>query len=81
MDKKFKRLWHGIVLNDEWDFLHLVENQLELDVAYFIDTLKIFADLYDDRVIDKAISKYPTAPSGVLDRIHQLVKAKESRWH
>jgi len=81
MDEKFKRLWDEIVLYSEWDFLYIVENQLELDVAYFIDTLKIFAELYDDRVIDKAISKYPTSPKGVLDRIHRLVKAKESKWH
>jgi len=80
MDKKFKRLWDEIVLYSEWNFLDIVENKLELDVAYFIDTLKIFADLYDDRVIDKAISKYPTAPKGVLERIEQLVKAKESKW-
>ena len=80
MDKKFKRLWDGIVLYSEWDFLHLVENQLELDVAYYIDTLKIFAELYNDRVIDKAISKYPTSPKGVLKKIDELVKAKESKW-
>jgi len=81
MSKKFKRLWHGIVLYEEWDFLHIVEEQLELDIAYFIDTLKLFAELYNDTVVDAAIKKYPTAPKGVLDRIEQLVKEhEESKW-